>query len=414
MKQPTAFCPHQSGAEFNNAVCELRCGTGKSRCADYNRNLMLAECDDRGLPLLVLEQPCPRRWPAEHPYGCGRSYNEEQYDDRVDIIRCKECPEAWQCRRVLSPKIVTSPLVDKQGRYTLNYSEFSGCTTVIAPNTLTFDIRQNNPEAQTLHPVQTIQFLLWDNRGCDKREACDVAIRYRLLVSDFEGDLICNEAGELVPADGGTVRWRVLYDTLRESYNGWQVFHLDRPLAIRYIRLHFISSSDECRRCNIVRLGAYSKRLVGYPYYNYLPTLERRIILPTDDGAEQIEETRPKAGAKRSRTSADDDSIVKFPRALLEQIRLHEQQKRSELNRTSYPALEKIQIRLLADFAKDLEIVIKDLHQHDKHVARVKSDIFRNISRSLRNADLIKGWSIAMTVIGLLIALYELLPLFGR
>lgn len=409
MKQPTASCPHQSGAEFNNAVCELRCGTEKRRCADYNRNLLLAERDDRGLPLLVLEPSCPRRWPEDHPYGRGRSYNEEQYDDRVDIIRCKECPEVGHCRRILSPKLVTSPLVDERGRYTLNYSEFSGCTTVIAPNTLTFDLRQNSPAAQRLHPVQTIQFLLWDNRGCDKREACDVAVRYRLLVSDFEGDLVCNEqTDELLPADGGAVRWRVLYDTLRESHNGWQVFHLDRPLPIRYIRLHFISSSDECRRCNIVRLGAYSKRLGGYPHYNYLPTLERLIVLPAADDAKPKEDAKT---GKELRPTDADDSIAKFPRALLEQIRLHEAQKRRGLGTASYPSLEKIQIRLLADFAKDLEIVIEDLRQHDKHVARVKSDIFRNIRRSLRNADLIKAWSIAMTVIGLLIALYELLPL---
>lgn len=411
-------CTHQQApAECNKAICDLNCRCDKRSCPDYNRNLMLAERSDAGLPMFLLEQPCPMVWPEGTPFA-GRSYNEERYDPAIDRIRCRECPERASCRRILSPKIVTSPLVDEQGRYALDYSEFSGCTTLLAPNYLTFDLKQNDPRGTGLHRVQTIQFLLWDNRGCDKREACDIAIRYRLLVSDFDGDLSYDAQGRLAAADGRPVRWHVLFDTLRESYNGWQVFHLEQPVRIRYIRLHFVSSTDESRRCNIVRFGAYSKRLVGYPYYNYLPTLERSLEAPAAlrDPAAAPEDAMPgakgeaaKAKGKATADPATASSIAKFPEAL--QAKINEKRKEAEeaIVRSPYPELEVIKAELLKDFSTDLEIAIGELQQHDRHVYRVKHKIFRRTTDLLHNSARLKFISIGLTVIGVLLALGELL-----
>ena len=399
----TSACPRQTDPhEFNKAICDLICPRDKRDCPDYNHNLMLARRGDEGLPMLVVERPCPRVWPEGTPLA-GRSYNEECYDDTIDVIRCKSCPDRIDCRRILSPKIVTSPRVDDRRRETLNYSEFSGCTTVVAPNALTFDLKQNDPEGTTLHTVQTIQFLLWDNRGCDKREACDVAVRYRLLVSDFEGDLAVDERTERVVAtDGRTVRWHVLYDTLRASYNGWQVFHLERPLRIRYIRLWFVGSSDETRRCNIVRLGAYSKRLVGYPFYNYLPTLERSIEAPATLCADAAEEE------ERIEEASMAHSIAKFPEALHAKILEKRLEAEQALEQSPYRELEEIKVELLKDFSTDLEIAIGELRQHDRHVYRVKHKIFRKTTELLRNSDRLKLISILFTVIGLIGALVEI------
>lgn len=406
---PAAPCAHQQApAECNKAICDLNCRCDKRSCPDYNRNLMLAERSDAGLPMLLLEQPCPMIWPEGTPFA-GRACNEERYDPAIDRIRCRECPESAVCRRVLSPKIVTSPLVDEQGNYALDYSEFSGCTTLLAPNYLTFDLKQNDPRGTVLHRVQTIQFLLWDNRGCDKREACDIATRYRLLVSDFDGDLAYDAQGRLAATDGRPVRWHVLYDTLRESYNGWQVFHLEQPVRIRYIRLHFVSSTDESRRCNIVRLGAYSKRLVGYPYYNYLPTLERGLDAPAalrDPAAAPEEPEGPKGKAAADPATAS--SIAKFPEAL--QTKINEKRKEAEeaIARSPYPELEEIKAELLKDFSTDLEIAIGELRQHDRHVYRVKHKIFRRTTDLLHNSARLKFISIVLTVIGVLLALGEL------
>lgn len=406
MNEPktTSACLRQTDPhEFNKAICDLKCPRDKRECPDYNRNLMHSERSEAGLPLFVVEPSCPKVWPEGTPRA-GRSYNEECYDDTVDVIRCKSCEQRIDCRRVLSPKIVTSPLVDARGRYDLNYSEFSGCTTVVAPNFLTFDLKRNDARGTALPVVRTIQFLLWDNRGCDKREACDVAIRYRLLVSDFAGDLVADEAsGRVVPSDGAPIRWHVLFDTLRESYNGWQVFHFEQPVRIRYIRLHVVSSSDEMRRCNIVRLGAYSKKLVGYPFYNYLPTLERTVEAPAALRAETSAD-----GTRTAEDAAMAHSIAKFPEALHAKILEKRREAEAALASSPYPGLEEIKVELLRDFSTDLEIAIGELRQHDRHVYRVKHRIFRKTNDLLRNSNRLKRFSIGATVFGLVIALCEI------
>lgn len=389
------LCHQQGCAEFNKAICDLKCSINKRTCPDYNRNLILAERGEQGLPLLVLERPCSRVWDD------GTSYNEERYDGSMQTIRCKDCPEVGSCRRILSPKLVTSPFLDARGQSELEYSEFSGCTVVVAPNYLTFDLKQNNPGAESLYAVQTIQFLLWDNRGCDKREACDVKINYRLLVSDYTGDLHCNEADEVVAVDGGEVHWQVLYDTLREGQNGWQVFHLNRPMQIRYIRLHLISSTDEKRRCNIVRLGAYSQPLIGYPYYNYLPHLERTIELPDSFAGVPCEKEDPSELA--------DNPITKFPEELRRQIDARRAEKEQLLPRSSFRYMEELQIELLKDFAADLDIAIRELKQHDRRVSRVKRRVYGNTNKIMRKSKFIKWASIGVTAFGLLVAIIELL-----
>lgn len=382
-------CLQKSSKEFNKAICELKCPREvRGGCRAYNRNLFRTHhMSNEEMPLIILERNCPKLIDDHRPY------NEVNYDKAFNFIRCKECAERKRnnhCRYVLSPKISTALISD-----TIRYSEFSGCTTVVAPNNLTFDLKMSNAGEQSLFDVRAIQFLLWDNRGNDKREICDVKVRYRLLVSDYAGDLAADENGEVVPTDKGqTVRWQVLYDTLRSGQNGWQVFHLERTVRIRYIRLHLISSDDEDNRCNIVRLGAYAHELVGYPYYNFLPTLEKQIEVPDEMAVEAAAE-KPVDEIKGAPNTA-----AKFPIALQATIN----DRRNEIveiytkRRVKMDTASRVATELMKNLVDDLGIVINDLKLHDRRVEKVTSEIHRKLNRQLR-------WQSGLSVIsiGLLI-----------
>lgn len=347
--------------ELSKAVCHKICKTSYKKCPDYNRLLSAR----------VIEEPCDKT------DAQGKSFNETVYNSETNRIRCKECSEHATCNAVLSPQLVNALLLDPTGKYR-KYSEFSGCTVVHAPGYLTFDLKGNHE--QPLQRVQTIQFLLWDNRGNDKDEACDMRIHYRLLVSDHEGDLISRD-GKLYDTEGNpvSVRWRVLYDTLHRSFNGWQVFHLDEPVNIRYVRLHLISCADENRRCNIVRFGAYGKLLVGFELYQHLPTLMRTICnRPTpviSDAALDID--------------LNNDTIAKFPKELHNLVR-------AELNNiaTSKCVKNKRYNELLRNLDNELNAIIAELQQHDERILQAKNEIHKNTRSILSYAGQVMWTSI--------------------
>lgn len=370
----------------NNAVCDYKCSPEKRRsCKQYNRNILLNEYN-----LIVLEHPCPKK------DADGVSFNEECYNPKNSKIRCKTCSDKSACPFVLSPKMVTSPFIrsrDDARHYKIrNYSEFSGCTTLHAPGCLTIDIKKNHAEGETLFPVQTIQFLLWDNRGCDKREACDVKIRYRLLVSACERDLVCDETTNKIKNEE-SVQWIVLHDTLRNAYNGWQVFHLEKPIHIRYIRIHFISG-DEDNRCNIVRIGAYSSQLVGYPYYESLPTLTRTLDVVMPDNPEAIDPSSDTPAGPVCR--ATENSIAQFPenlRALIHDKLLTEQ--KSKVSSRKW-------CNSLQNLEKDFDILIKDLYQYDNRISLVKNKIISQTKNIMSYSDKITLTSFLWSVISII------------
>ena len=370
----------------NNAVCDYQCPRNeRQNCTKYNRNIILDE-----YKLIVLENPCPRKDVDDH------SFNEGCYNPKNSKIRCKTCSQKRTCPFVLSPKMVTSPFVreeDNARHYKLrNYSEFSGCTTMHAPGYLTIDIKKNHAESGALFPVQTIQFLLWDNRGCDKREACDVAVRYRLLVSACEHDLVCDETTNRIKNED-SVQWIVLHDTLRNAYNGWQVFHLKEPIRIRYIRIHFVSSSDEDNRCNIVRIGAYSNLLVGYPYYESLPTLTRTLDVTMPDN--KTENNAPSDTTAAPVRRETENSIAQFPVNL--KMLINEQLKAERNSKVSSPEL----CNSLQNLEKDLDILIKDLYQYDDRISLVKNKIISQTKNIISYSDKITLTSFLWSVISI-------------
>lgn len=342
-------------SERNKAFCH-KCNDYKgASCAGYNKVLKAK----------ILEPACTIT-----------GYNETAYDPAQNWIRCKECNFRATCRKVLSPHMANAPLLDADGHYR-KYSEFSGCTVLHAPNYLTFDL-------QRTQDVQTIQFLLWDNRGNDKDEACDAYVHYRLLVSSHDTDLSYDpETNTLKESNGNpaSVHWQVLYDTLRQGYNGWQVFHLDQPLKVRYVRLHLISNSDENRRCNIVRFGAYGKQLIGFELYQHLPTLVRTLY--TASSTPNTEE--------ELKIDLNDDTIAKFPKELHNLVQRELSNKRSTQS--------KKYISLLTNLHNELNIIISELQQHDKRILLAKNEIHKNTHNILSYAGQVMWASILWFVV---------------
>lgn len=345
-----------NNSELNKAFCH-KCVIYKKvqDCKEYNKVL----------PAKILEPAC-------HKVG----YNETAYNPDSNSIRCKDCDERSVCRRVLSPYLANAPLLDANGRYR-KYSEFSGCTVVHAPNYLTFDL-------QNVQDVQTIQFLLWDNRGNNKDEACDTCVHYRLLVSSHASDLTYNlETSTLSESDGSpaSVCWQVLYDTLRHGYNGWQVFHLDQPIKVRYVRLHLISNSEENKRCSIVRFGAYRKQLIGFELYQHLPTLVRTLYtaVSTPNAEEEL------------KIDLHDDTIAKFPKELRNLVQQELGNKRGTQS--------KKYVSLLNNLNNELNIIISELQQHDKRILLAKNEIHKNTHNILSYAGQVMWASILWFVV---------------
>lgn len=177
-------------------------------------------------------------------------YKPNRNSKGLPFMACSECPERGKCCKVHNP--------DGMGHFTLtdgnvrDYNEYVGYVSVLAPGTITLDLEQ-------IQSVQTLQFLLWDNCGGDKSENCNRKYQYRILVS---------EDGE---------RWRVLFDTFREGYCGWQRLDLSSPIPMRYIRFHALTINDKTPPpFMLVELEAYAHELECYSY-RFSPTLHTDI-----------------------------------------------------------------------------------------------------------------------------------------
>lgn len=158
---------------------------------------------------------------------------------------CNSCAERERCNKVHNPRAEGFIVTDND---ISNYNEFDGYVSVMAPATITIDLEE-------VQPVQTIQLLLWDNCGGQKSENCNRKYQYRLLTS----------------ADGK--EWRVLFDTFRDGYCGWQRFDLSSPLPMRYIRYHALTINDKTPPpFMVVEIEAYAHELISYNY-RFAPTL---------------------------------------------------------------------------------------------------------------------------------------------
>lgn len=204
--------------------------------------------------------------------ACEYSALAGEKDSTKMRVACSPlCPEYGKCNHVFCP----SACIGKPGE-TLRYSEFSGYSAVSPPNCITFDLGARKS-------IGAIHFLLWDNRGNGKTEICSQACHYRILICDDSGkDLELKydaASGECMPSDGKSgVRWKVIYDTLRNSYNGWQLFRLSKNLTTRYIRIHFLASSKGVS-CKLVRFEAYARFPSNYEH-NFIPTFIKEIDIP--------------------------------------------------------------------------------------------------------------------------------------
>lgn len=341
----------------NFSVCHKYKDLNDCDCDDYNRNIAAGKS--------VLEPEC--------------RYSENSFQESKAHLKCYTCDNK-SCDKVLSPKILTSPIkFEKDGHIDLRYSEFSGFTAVIPPGYITIDLEQ-------VREVQTIQFLLWDNLGNGKNEACDVVCRYRLLASDYDGDLKYDEASRnVMPVDGnGSVVWTVLYDTLRHGYNGWQVFNLDRPMHFRYLRLHLLSNSANDMPCNVVRLEAYSRRLVGYRY-RQMPAFEA--LIETEDSSKAVKSV--------GRRSIRYNSFIKFP---VELRHLLEQQIVAARSVGQLQLVEKMSL-----LCSDLRQIIEEMSVYDKRVTQINDRIFKNTNKILQRSNMLKLISIFLGIVGLIL-----------
>ncbi len=339
-------CKHKN-TTCNISVCNHYCSRDEQmQCIHHNHNLALNKS--------ILEEACDQ--------------SEKQYRKEASFIKCDKahCPNHADCTKVLSPTIALSD-------QPLKYSEFSGYTSVISPNYITIDLHE-------LTDVQVIQFLLWDNRGNDKQEACRREHHYRILISDYAGDLICDSQGNTIPNnnDREGLVWTVLYDSLRTGYHGWQVFNLSEAKKMRYIKLHFLSNSDH-KICNLVRFEAYAKPLVGHPY-NFLPTFETTIST--------------NAITVNRKSALHHNPINRFTKEVLN--RLEENIKHQQ----EFGALDLANEIFL--FKNELQSAIDELDIYESRLSEVKQGIFKNTDKILYRAQIIKYASIALGIIGFL------------
>ncbi len=177
-------------------------------------------------------------------------YKPNITDKGIPVIACSGCEERVNCRKVHNPDgNKRFPLTDGN---VSDYTEFGGYLSVLAPAYITLDLEK-------VEKVQTIQFLLWDNCGGEKSENCNLKYQYRLLTS----------------TDGK--QWRVLFDTFREGYCGWQRFDLSSPLEMRYIRFHALTINERTPPpFMLVQMEAYAKEPEHYNY-RFMPTLHTDI-----------------------------------------------------------------------------------------------------------------------------------------
>jgi len=97
----------------------------------------------------------------------------------------------------------------------ISYTGSEGFAYFKWPGTLTIDL-------ESVQSLTCIRFLLWDGLGRPGARRHPRIYLYRLLVSE------------------DSITWKVLHDTGKDGYNGWQVINLRDPIPARYVRIHGI------------------------------------------------------------------------------------------------------------------------------------------------------------------------------
>lgn len=360
----------------NVAICNT-CDKKGHNCENYNRNVALNK--------VILEKPCEK--------------SETKYNPEAIVIKCKKdkCEEYATCKKVLSPKMAVN---DRP----LEYSEYSGYTSVLSPNYITLDLGE-------ITEIQTIQFLLWDNRGYNnKRDYCDREHHYRLLISDYPEDLECDDSGNIHPkrTDNDSqikpLAWKVVYDSLRIGYNGWQVFNFSEKAKIRYIRLHMISNTDG-KRNNLVRIEAYKEKLEGYEY-NFLPTFETVIHLNyRNRNISKTQDVTNKCYLRWLNKSVnwfksiftynpeyiDQDPINKLTKAISKHL---------DNQVANFNGLGSTELATeLMLFNNDLNFAVKELELYEDQVIEMKNRVFHNANTKFKISNRIKWFAIFASII---------------
>jgi len=254
------------------------------------------------------------------------------------------------------------------GNPTKGYSEFSGFCGVIYPGYVTVDLG-----AET--EVSTVQFLLWDNRGNDKKESPKTRYSYRLLYAEDSG----------VTNDGEPAVWHVAYDMIRGIEPGWQVFHFVRPVRMRYIRIHAISStSSGWHVFRIVQIEAYRHLLERYDY-NYIPSFVWKIISDP-----------PRTDASQ-RNSGRIDRYYKLTGFF--DIIIRKISERAEALVDDY--LGRTKLRILQN---DMELVQQELRQHE-------ACINEQIGRLLYGTNAYFKYSTTITLISMFLLVISIIML---
>lgn len=285
----------------------------------------------------------------------------------LPLMACRECKECEACHKVHNPSGEgTCPLTD--GDVT-NYNEFEGYLSVIAPATITLDLEK-------VEKVQTIQFLLWDNCGGEKSENCNRKYQYRLLTS----------------ADGR--QWRVLFDTFREGYCGWQRFDLSSPLEMRYIRFHALTINDKTPPpFMLVQMEAYAREPEHYNY-RYMPTLHTDINV--DNVAQRrldtLDQVTPHKLSRFFKSMVDN---------LSDDVKECEAKGRNELKEQ------------LDHLIQAMTSIQHDVVDYEDGVNEIKGKILHKTDDEISKSKVLERWGQVTFWLGVVATLVSALDLFG-
>ncbi len=285
----------------------------------------------------------------------------------LPLMACRECKERESCCKVHNPSGEgTCPLTD--GNVT-NYNEFEGYLSVIAPATITLDLEK-------VEKVQTIQFLLWDNCGGEKSENCNRKYQYRLLTS----------------ADGR--QWRVLFDTFREGYCGWQRFDLSSPLDMRYIRFHALTINERTPPpFMLVQMEAYAREPEHYNY-RFMPTLHTDINV--DNVAQKrldtLDQVTPHKLSRFFKSMVDN---------LADDVKECEAKGRNELKEQ------------LDHLIQAMNSIQHDVVDYEDGVDEIKSKILHKTDDEISKSKVLERWGVVTFWLGAVATLISALDLFG-
>lgn len=300
---------------------------------------------------------------------CKPNVNEKG----LPLDACTLCSECSTCKKVHNPRFdsnATKPnLTDGDIR---NYDEFEGYTSVASPATITVDLEE-------VKMVKTIQFLLWDNCGKLKTENCNIRFQYRLLVSE---DL---------------KEWRVLFDTFRDGYCGWQRFDLSEQVPMRYIRFHALTVNDRSQLpFMVVEMEAYEHELQHYGY-RFMPTLHVDINVSKDMNEVEV---------GQSLSSTLNEKTHHKLSAFFTEIEKNLQDDATECRRRGRLTLE----AQLEHLIRSVSSIHHDVNAYEDAVNEIKSKILGGTDEEItksRRWERVSFWSGVIGIVALVMSLID-------